>query len=94
MYVQHRHNGEEAWIGFNDRDVEGTFNWSSRIQSNFTYWVPGQPNNMNNQDCVHTLGVKHKFAWNDVSCSNCQNYTCAKGQCNKPNNIHEKITRF
>lgn len=83
VYVQNRHNGEQTWIGLNDRGVEGNFNWSGGIESNFTYWVPGQPNNYNNQDCVHTLGVNHKFEWNDISCSDCRNYTCSKGKFKK-----------
>ena len=38
-----------------------------------------QPNNFGGEDCVHTLGVEHKYEWNDVKCSDCHQYTCKKG---------------
>lgn len=82
VYIQHRHAGEKAWIGFNDRSVEGTFRWASDDHTRFTFWAANQPNNYNNQDCVHTLGVgvgmKNRYRWNDVPCNDCHNYTCYK----------------
>ncbi|XP_022808787.1 uncharacterized protein LOC111345773, partial [Stylophora pistillata] len=76
VYVQHRHNGERSWIGLNDRSVEGTFVWTNKEISRFRFWAPQQPNDWSNQDCVHTLGAKHRYAWNDVPCKNCFNFTC------------------
>ena len=81
VYVQHRLNGDKGWIGLNDRDTEGTFVWAGNQSSNFTYWAPHQPNDFRlNEDCVHTLGVRHSFKWNDVSCGTCHNFTCAEGK--------------
>ena len=79
IFIQHQHNGEKAWIGLNDRSVEGTFVYASHRRTNFTFWAKNQPNNMKNEDCVHTLGVAHGYTWNDVPCNKCQNYTCMKG---------------
>ena len=79
VYVQHRLNGAKGWIGLSDRDTEGTFVWADNYPTNFTYWAENQPNNFNNEDCVHTLGVRHSFMWNDVSCGTCHNYTCSEG---------------
>ena len=79
VYIQHRLNGAKGWIGLSDRDTEGTFVWADNKLSNFTYWAKNQPNNFNNEDCVHTLGVRHSFMWNDVSCDTCHNYTCSEG---------------
>ena len=79
VYIQHRLNGAKGWIGLSDRDTEGTFIWADNQLSNFTYWATNQPNNFNNEDCVHTLGVRHSFMWNDVSCDTCHNYTCSEG---------------
>ncbi|XP_022809481.1 uromodulin-like isoform X2 [Stylophora pistillata] len=76
VYVQHRHNGERSWIGLNDRSVEGSFVWTNKEVSKFRFWAPQQPNDWNNQDCVHTLGAKHGYAWNDVPCKSCFNFTC------------------
>ena len=79
VYIQHRLNGAKGWIGLNDRVIEGTFDWADNQTSNFSYWAKNQPNNFNNEDCVHTLGVRHSFMWNDVNCGTCHNYTCSEG---------------
>ena len=81
VYIQHRLNGAKGWIGLSDRVIEGTFDWADNQTSNFSYWAKNQPNNFNNEDCVHTLGVRHSFMWNDVSCGTCHNYTCSEGLC-------------
>ncbi|CAH3153756.1 unnamed protein product, partial [Porites evermanni] len=78
VYIQHRHNGERSWIGLNDRRVEGSFVWTNKEISSFQFWAPQQPNNLKNEDCVHALGAKDGYSWNDVSCDNCYNYTCVK----------------
>ena len=79
VYIQHRHNGERSWIGLNDRSVEGSFVWTNKEISSFRFWAPQQPNDWKNEDCVHTLGAKHGYTWNDLPCHNCYNYTCFKG---------------
>ena len=79
VYIQHRLNGAKGWIGLNDMDIEGTFVWADNKTNNFTYWAKNQPNDFNNQDCVHTLGVRHSFMWNDMTCGSCYNYTCSEG---------------
>ena len=79
VYIQHRLNGAKGWIGLNDRVTEGNFTWADNQTNNFTYWAKNQPNNFNDEDCVHTLGVRHSFTWNDVSCGSCHNYTCSQG---------------
>ncbi|CAH3131432.1 unnamed protein product, partial [Porites lobata] len=88
VYIQHRLNGAKGWIGLNDRAIEGTFDWADNQTSNFSYWANNQPNNFNNEDCVHTLGVRHSFMWNDVSCGTCHNYTCSEDfdECGGNNN--------
>ncbi|XP_073252207.1 uncharacterized protein [Porites lutea] len=78
VYIQHRHNGERSWIGLNDRSVEGSFVWTNKEISKFRFWAPQQPNDWKNEDCVHTLGARHGYTWNDVPCTNCYNYTCFK----------------
>ena len=93
VYIQHRLNGARGWIGLNDRGTEGTFVWADNQTNNFTYWAKNQPNNFNNEDCVHTLGVKHSFKWNDVSCRSCHNYTCSEGM-QKPQQCSCKVVCF
>jgi len=79
VYIQHRHNGEKSWLGLNDISAEGTFTWVDRGAGNFTVWAKNQPNNFNEEDCVHALGVKYNYEWNDVKCSDCHQFTCKKG---------------
>ena len=79
VYIQHRHNGDRSWLSLNDRSVEGTFVWTNKEISSFRFWAPKQPNNWNNEDCVHTLGVRHGYTWNDLPCDNCLNFTCFIG---------------
>ena len=80
VYIQHRHNGNRAWIGLNDLATEGLFNWVDGCPFRFRYWAPNQPNDFRGEDCVHTLGVGHGYMWNDVDCSICHQYTCKKGE--------------
>ena len=79
VYLQHRHNGEKSWLGLNDITTEGDFSWVDRGHGNFTAWAKNQPNNFKGEDCVHALGAKFNFEWNDVPCSDCHQYTCKKG---------------
>ena len=79
VYVQHRHNGNKAWIGLNDIATEGLFVWVDGCPEKFRYWAEKQPNDIGGQDCAHTLGVDHGYKWNDVNCSTCHQYTCKKG---------------
>ncbi|PFX30176.1 Aggrecan core protein [Stylophora pistillata] len=66
---------DEAWIGFNDLDTEGTFHWLNGTRVTFTKWATGQPaagtrhnvlfpNNNEDHDCV---GMKFgEGTWNDI----------------------------
>ena len=88
VYIQHRHNGEKSWIGLNDRSVEGSFVWTNKELSRFRFWSRNQPNNWKNEDCVHTLGSRGGYTWNDVPCDNCYNFTCFTG------NIHGNFALY
>ena len=79
VYVQHRHNGDKAWIGLNDIATEGLFSWVDGCPDKFRYWAQKQPNDFRGEDCVHTLGAGHGYRWKDVDCSACHQYTCKKG---------------
>ncbi|PFX13619.1 RNA-directed DNA polymerase from mobile element jockey [Stylophora pistillata] len=78
VYIQHRHNGEKAWIGLNDIATEGLFTWADGCPDKFRYWAENQPNDFRGEDCVHTLGPSHGYMWNDVDCSACHQYTCKR----------------
>ncbi|MFN7014081.1 MAG: PKD domain-containing protein, partial [Bacteroidia bacterium] len=55
------------WIGFNDENVEGTFEWYDQSPVTFTNWAPGEPNNSGgNEDCVQ---IYPNGFWNDLPCN-------------------------
>ena len=62
-----------AWIGLNDKEKEGTFQWSDNAPINFVYWNNGEPNNVASEDCVEL--VKGLY-WNDMQCSDSLPYIC------------------
>ncbi|KAJ7321153.1 hypothetical protein OS493_035547, partial [Desmophyllum pertusum] len=80
VYVQSLHGGEHSWLGLSDIKTEGTFLWSDGTSFDFHYWAKQQPNNFQNEDCVHTLGFLqgYKYEWNDVNCTDCHRFTCKK----------------
>ncbi|KAL9961979.1 hypothetical protein ACROYT_G031028 [Oculina patagonica] len=88
IYIQHRHNGEKSWIGLNDISVEGSFEWTNKEVNDYRFWAPQQPNNFNNEDCVHTLGAKLGYGWDDVPCKRCYNFTCFKDIDECSTNLH------
>ena len=60
-----------AWIGTNDKAVEGT--WvitSSGDQPSFTNWKYGEPNGHegNDEDCAMLTNVGSGPLWYDISC--------------------------
>ncbi|HEX8434741.1 lectin-like protein [Archangium sp.] len=61
------------WIGYNDRDVEGTWRWSNGASA-YVNWSPGEPNDWgSDEDC----GVKYSGgAWNDDNCFKKFQYIC------------------
>ncbi len=44
--------GQHLWIGFNDIQVEGSWDWSSGEPVVYTNWAPGEPNNNEGEDAA------------------------------------------
>ena len=58
------------WIGLNDAANEGQFVWASGEPVTFTYWYPGEPNNLGGEDYAtirHPSEVPPTGSWNDLS---------------------------
>lgn len=66
--------GTDAWIGYSDQLVEGTWTWSSGGSATYTSWAAGEPNDSGGiEDCAHMyLGG----LWNDASCTDGRPYVC------------------
>ena len=64
-----------AWIGINDKNVEGEFVYaSSREEVTVTDWYTGEPNNYGgNENCVH---FDYSEIWNDDRCSKKHSFIC------------------
>jgi len=58
------------WIGLNDAANEGQFVWASGEPVTFTYWYPGEPNNLGGEDYAtirHPSESAPTGSWNDLS---------------------------
>ena len=71
------------WIGVDDKEKEGSFQWSTSKQStNFSNWSSGQPNNFyGNQDCVNMLTSYSANSdihgkWYDTPCTELRPFIC------------------
>ena len=59
--------GAQCWIGYNDRDNEGTFVWADGSTSTYTRWSPGEPNdNGGAEDCAIIYSTGY---WNNEGCT-------------------------
>lgn len=57
----------DAWLGLNDREVEGDYAWANGSGSSYENWAGGEPNNNGgNEDCTR---IAPNGEWNDVQCS-------------------------
>ena len=69
-----------GWARAGLGSTEGNFTWADPGEGSFTAWAKNQPNNFNEEDCVHALGLRYNYEWNDVKCRDCHQYTCKKGR--------------
>ncbi|XP_062291189.1 macrophage mannose receptor 1 [Scomber scombrus] len=78
------HMPGDAWVGLNDINVENQFVYTDGTPSDLLPWAPNQPDNWNNEDCVHIRGSTHPSpgTLNDDFCTTAREYICkkAKGQ--------------
>jgi hypothetical protein len=69
-------DAQRWWIGFNDRDDEGTFGWADGTPVSYTNWAKGEPDNdVCNQDCV-ALKEDGNGKWHDTHCAQHRPFIC------------------
>ncbi|XP_078499064.1 mannose-binding protein-like [Lissotriton helveticus] len=65
---------KRIFLGMDDLQKEGTFQYSGGGQITYTKWHHGEPNNDKGlEDCVHLLS---NGKWNDASCSDTESIIC------------------
>lgn len=73
QYIESIRKGENVWIGFNDRLVEGQYTWIDGSVNNYANWQSNQPDDNRQptgvrEDC--TFLRRETGAWHDVPCTN------------------------
>ncbi|KAK3507547.1 hypothetical protein QTP70_028449 [Hemibagrus guttatus] len=69
----------EAWIGLSDEVKEREWKWvdGTTLNTNFSYWADGEPNNSGEEDCA-VIYASTKSVWNDRKCSDKLPWICEK----------------
>ena len=73
--------GDYFWIGYNDLLTEGEFVWDHYTESNYTNWAAGQPDNIDDEDCV---AFWLNGEWNDIHCTEILKAVCEFGVSAEP----------
>lgn len=67
----------DAWIGLNDLEHDGTFQWTDGSETHYFNWADGQPNDLFDQDCVSVL-EDGSGQWDDNHCTYTKLFICEK----------------
>mgnify|MGYP000551343615 CR=1 FL=1 len=70
----------DTWIGLNDLNQEGSFEWSDQSPMTYTQWGDGEPNDgrRNGEDCGIILMENRQSNWDDRPCSHQYSYICER----------------
>lgn len=68
---------KHTWIGFNDRQAEGTYGWTDGSPVDYSNWHSGEPNDYDSrEDCVELNFFELDGTWNDHFCSEQHRFIC------------------
>ncbi|MGK7893551.1 MAG: PQQ-dependent sugar dehydrogenase [Xenococcus sp. (in: cyanobacteria)] len=56
---------EQFWLGFNDVETEGQFQWSSGQPATYTNWAPGEPNDFDGVQDFAVMNFGGTGEWDD-----------------------------
>jgi VCBS repeat-containing protein len=62
-FIRSNSGNNSKWIGYSDRDQEGSFEWANGSSSDFTNWASGEPNNAGDEDYAEFMS---NGKWNDL----------------------------
>ncbi|XP_036439303.1 C-type lectin domain family 17, member A-like [Colossoma macropomum] len=69
----------QAWLGLTDSTTEGVWEWVDGSGLTISYWMSGEPNDYNDEDCAEILGRSDSSkSWNDRPCSYKEGWICEK----------------
>ncbi|XP_033837781.2 CD209 antigen-like protein C isoform X2 [Periophthalmus magnuspinnatus] len=66
------------WIGLSDLEQEGLWKWVDGSLVRTRFWMRGEPNNLNNEDCGELNFNSDLKNWNDHPCTNRKLCICEK----------------
>ena len=70
------------WIGYNDRVLRGSYQWSDKARTTYTNWFNGQPDDTTRRgSCVKAAlnqGYRSFLSWTDDDCSTLNSFICKK----------------
>ncbi|XP_053309219.1 C-type mannose receptor 2 isoform X2 [Spea bombifrons] len=74
------------WIGLNDLDTNGGWQWSDGSPLKFLNWESDQPNN-SEENCA-VIRTESSGAWQNRDCGNALPYICKKATASHQSNTH------
>ncbi|XP_064170944.1 C-type mannose receptor 2-like [Anguilla rostrata] len=65
------------WIGLNDLDLNGGWQWADSAPVKFLYWEPEQPNHVDEENCA-VIRTESTGRWQNRDCSMALPYVCKR----------------
>jgi len=70
------YSGDKWWMGFNDLQQEGKWQWVDGSPVGYTNWEPGEPNDTGGEDCGQLNRFYPSDTWNDEPCDQGLPFVC------------------
>ncbi|XP_075440470.1 C-type mannose receptor 2 [Ascaphus truei] len=65
------------WMGLNDLDINGGWQWSDGSPLKYLNWESDQPSNSNEENCA-VIRTESSGSWQNRDCANARPYVCKK----------------
>ncbi|XP_075397820.1 CD209 antigen [Tenrec ecaudatus] len=71
---------QRTWIGLSDHHIEGSWRWVDGTPLQLSFWMRGEPNNAEDEDCVELVDD----GWNDNRCTAQNFWLCERPAASCP----------